>query len=129
MKYIIALLLVIQCIGFVSTYQCYSCNSVSTLACGDPFNANSIPSTEIVEAGPNEVCEKSNVGGIITRSLATTITCIGGVNGCKKASPLGIDVVTCCCNSNLCNGVPATQQKTLLFTILCAITMLVYHWF
>ncbi|CAF1286221.1 unnamed protein product [Adineta steineri] len=120
---IAVLFLVILSFYSTDAYNCYVCTSVSD-GCGASFDATKLNSTgNIVAATGNQTCTKGQIGDLISRGVADVSTCTNGANGCNTTSLLGATFASCCCNTNLCNGVSSIQHQYSLF--ISAISMFI----
>ncbi|CAF1396195.1 unnamed protein product [Adineta steineri] len=136
MQSIFILLLTLGCISVANTYQCYSCDGDRKGDCNDPFNITAMTDNDKREAPPGAACKKtkreSKGGSSVFRSINSfgPEDCIGGQNGCETISGDGITATTCCCTSDLCNGVSAVQQKPLIMLLTISIlAMFAYRWY
>jgi hypothetical protein len=62
--------------------------------------------------------------------MATTAMCPKGTIGCDTETKDGTTSITCCCNSNLCNGVSTLrQQSSIVCIIMGTFAIITYQWF
>ena len=129
------LLLALVCsltISSAQAYNCYACNSITDPGCVDPFNKDSAPAGWKVPATASQRCQKVKApGGIITRGPIEAAGCINGDNKCFEVSvPIIGKTSTCCCNSDLCNGVTSVrQQPIVIFGIISTLIIFIYSRF
>ncbi|CAF1349064.1 unnamed protein product [Adineta steineri] len=120
---IAVLFLVILSFYSTDAYNCYVCASGSA-GCGTSFDATQMNATaNIVAANATQRCTKSQFGDLVSRGVADVSTCSNGDNGCNVTSLLGATIASCCCNTNLCNGVSSIQHQYILF--ISAISMFI----
>ena len=68
------------------------------------------------------------VEGFVVRAIGNGTVCPSGVNECVQRKANGVTGTICCCNSDLCNGVPSIQpQSFILISFISAFTVLIYR--
>ena len=112
----LAILLILGFIGAASTYKCYVC-TVGDKNCADPFDGTKMTDQQKVEIPAGGLCVKVKTNDQVVRSIGIPGVCLGGSDGCKKISAAGVSVETCCCQSELCNGVSVVRNQPLLLFI------------
>jgi len=122
---IVFALCAIGCIDVVHSLTCYSCESILSANCKDPFTGTSVSTCT------GQQCYKSGstVGSVTSISRSCGVR-ISTQDKCETTSVAGVTATVCYCNSDLCNSAHNSRRASpvlplavaLLTVMLIAIT-------
>ncbi|CAF1200026.1 unnamed protein product [Adineta steineri] len=115
-------------LSFYSTgaIRCYVCRSVDTPDCDSELELTKVNVTIfIVAINASQRCTKDKLSDIYVRGYGDATACPYDGNRCNSSKIADLTVANCCCNTDLCNGVPSIQlQYYLLIPTICVFTVI-----